>query len=106
MAIQYNEETIGTMVIEQKGQKFGIQIRQGNCLAVFIHVEKDDEGKGYIHTLYNFYVNEKHLKNLIEHYKNPFADKVLKMKLNMKYKESFILLKHLVHFTKIECYYK
>ena len=104
--IRYNGETIGTMVIEQKGQKFGIQIRQGNCLAVFIHVRKDEEGEGYIHTLYNFYSDEKHLKNLIKHYKNPFADKVLKMKLNMKYKESFILLRHLVQFTKIECYYK
>ena len=42
--LRYNGTTIGTVVIEQdvcdEKRRFTIQIRQGNCLAVFIHVRK------------------------------------------------------------------
>jgi hypothetical protein len=104
--LRYNGTTIGTMVIEQDGKRFTIQIRQSNCLATFIHVTKAEDKKGYYHTLYTFFADEKHLKNIIKGDGTPFADKVVKIKLNMQYKECFTLLKHLVKFYKIECYYK
>lgn len=36
MAIRYNKNVMGTITIKQGENKFKVQIRQGNCLAVFI----------------------------------------------------------------------
>lgn len=52
---------MGTITIKQGENKFKIQIRQGNCLAVFIHVGKQDDGT-YLHTLMQFFSDEEHLK--------------------------------------------
>ena len=62
MALKYNGTTIGKIVIKQGENKFNLQIRQGNCLAVIINVRKATEeelmkypkGK-YVHTLYSFF---------------------------------------------------
>lgn len=43
MAINYNGTTIGKIVIKQGENKFNLQIRQGNCLAVIINVRKVTE---------------------------------------------------------------
>ena len=96
---------MGTITIKQGENKFKIQIRQGNCLAVFIHVSKQEDGQ-YLHTLYSFYADEQHLKNIIKKDGKPFWDEVVSVELNMYYKESAILLKHLVEFYKVKCYYK
>jgi hypothetical protein len=79
MPLRYNGTTIGKVVIKQDlpetgWKKFTIQIRQGNCLAVLIHVRKSTpeelakhpEGK-YLHTLYTFYSDSTHMANLIKH---------------------------------------
>jgi hypothetical protein len=61
MAIHYGDRKtslMGTMTIKQGEKKFKIEIRQGNCLAVFLHICKAEDGKGYIHTLYNFFADE------------------------------------------------
>lgn len=106
MAVTYNENLIGTMTIKQREHTFEIQIRQGNCLAVFIHVRKDEEGDGYIHTLYMFFVDDAHLKRCMKEMGNPFGDEIVSIRLNMKYKESPKLLKHLVKLCNVECYYE
>ena len=114
MALSYKETIIGKIVIKQRGHKFNLQIRQGNCLAVIINVRKatdeelkeQPEGK-YIHTLYTFYADEQHLKNMMKHYGNVLSDEVVSIELNMFYKENYTLLKYFVKSGyKVKCYYK
>lgn len=105
MAVTYNKNVMGTITIKQGENKFKIQIRQGNCLAVFIYVSKQDDGK-CLYTLYSFFADEEHLKRIIKNDKKPFWDEVAGIELNMYYKECATLLKHLVKFYKIKCYYK
>lgn len=38
----FNETVLGKMIIEQNEKEFEIQIRQGNCLAVFIYEFKNE----------------------------------------------------------------
>lgn len=105
MAVTFNKNVMGRITIRQGEKKFTIQIRQGNCLAVFIHVSKQEDRR-YLYTLYSFYVDEAHLKRIIKNDGNPFWDEVVSIRLNMYYKECTILLKHLVKFHKVKCYYK
>ena len=114
MALSYNGTTIGKIVIKQGENKFNLQIRQGNCLAVIINVRKatedelkeHPEGK-YIHTLYSFFGDEQHLKNMMKQYGNVLADEVISIELNMFYKENYTLLKYFVKSGyKVKCYYK
>lgn len=97
--ITFNENLMGKMIIAQKGKEFEIEIRQGNCLAVFISSDSEN------HYLYNFFCDEAHLKRFIKEYKKPFLDEVKSIRLNLKYKECLTLVKH---FTKcgyeVTCY--
>ena len=123
MAIYYNGNTMGVVYIEQqrngeeKPRKYKIQIRQGNCLAVFLHIykfeNKEDPKKCWMHQLVSFLSNEQHLKNIVKEEKeNIFArmfsaNRITKVKLNLFYKESNTLLKYMVRDgLKVECYYK
>ena len=65
MAIQYNGNTMGIITIDQKGNEFELQIRQGNCLAVIIHSNKEQDGT-FTHTLMQFFSDEEHLKRICE----------------------------------------
>lgn len=104
--IHYNEKLIGKLTIKQGEQTFKIDIRQGNCLAVFVHVCKAQDGDGYIHTLYNFFADEAHLKRVVKKGK-PFGnDVVVRLELNCKYQECLTMVKHLVQHYPIKCYYK
>lgn len=114
MPLSYNGTTIGKIVIKQGENKLPLQIRQGNCLAVIINVRKADEeelkehpdGK-YIHTLYTFYADEQHLKNMMKMYGNVLADEVVSIELNLFYKENYTLLKYFVKSGyRVKCYYK
>ena len=119
MALTYNANTIGKLTIEQTNneskKRYTIDIRQGNALAVFVHVRKanitelqiDPNGK-YIHTLYTFFGDEQHIKNIMKHNNGKcLFDKVVKIELNMYFKEARTLLKY---FTlsgyRVTCYYK
>lgn len=125
MAICYNGNTMGVVTIAQqrrddeKPRKYKIQIRQGNCLAVFLYVYKkenpEDPKMCWVHQLVNFLVDEKHLKNILareEYKKNAFmrmlsADRICEVKLNLYYKECQTLLKYMVRDgLKVKCYYK
>lgn len=113
MAIQYNGNIMGKIVITQNEQKFTLEIRQGNCLAVIIGVGKNKEGET-IHTLMQFFADAEHLKNVCKAvdkgeykgYDAPIFYNVKSINLNMRYKECATLLKHLVKYYKITCYYK
>jgi len=118
MPLTYNGTTIGTIVIQQGYDdikcKYTIQIRQGNCLAVLVHIRKctpeeltkNPRGK-YLHTLYTFFADEQHLKNLLKHERSVLFDEVVSIKLNMFYKENYTLLKYFVlSGYKVTCFYK
>ena len=124
--LRYTSNKLGIMTIVQqirneKGEKephkFDIQIREGNCLAVFIYVykekEPEDPKKPYVHQLVNFLSDEQHMKNIVKNYKTDvfasmfMAESIKKIKLNLFYKESSTLLKYMVRDgLKVECYYK
>lgn len=119
MPLTYNANKIGTLKIkQQRGNKtatYTIQIRQGNCLAVLVHIRKatpeelkENPAGRYIHTLYSFFADEQHMKNILKNEKSFFGmDKVLKCKLNLYFKEANILLKYFTRTgIKCECYYK
>lgn len=123
MAIRYNKNIMGTVTISQqrkdedKPRKYKIQIRQGNCLAVFIHAYKNPEPEDpkypWVHQLMNFLEDEQHLKNIVKHDKENVFTRMLsanwidKVELNLFYKESNTLLKYMVRDgLKVKCYYK
>lgn len=125
MALRYNGNIMGTITIaqqrqnEDKPRKYKIQIRQGNCLAVFLYVYKqenpEDPKKCWVHQLMNFLGDEQHLKNIFNDKsleKKVFAtmlsaDTIEKVELNLFYKESNTLLKYMVRDgLKVKCYYK
>lgn len=123
MAIRYNENIMGTVTIaqqrkdEDKPRKYKIQIRQGNCLAVFLYVYKKENPENpkmcWVHQLMNFLANEQHLKNVVKNEKTNVFTKILsadwidKVELNLFYKESNTLLKYMVRDgLKVKCYYK
>lgn len=110
MAITYNGNIMGKIVITQKEQEFELQIRQGNCLAVIIQSTKDEDGK-YLHTLMQFFANEAHLKRTCKavdkgEEKTVIFYDVKSIRLNMRYKECATMLKHLVKYYEINCYYE
>ena len=112
--LHYFATTIGKVVVKQHDKKYTIQIRRGNCLAVLIHsrkatseeLEKHPEGR-YIHTLYTFFADERHIKNLMRDTGTALGDDVVGVELNMYYKENYTLLKYFVKSGyKVKCYYK
>lgn len=110
MAIEYNGNTMGVITIDQKGKEFELQIRQGNCLAVIIHRNEEPDGT-FTHTLMQFFADEKHLERMCKavdkgEEKTPIFYDVKSIRLNMRYKECSKLLKHLVKYYEINCYYE
>lgn len=106
MALQYTNTKIGTIRIKHTtGKRYNIEIRQGNCLAVFIYRYKD-HGKEK-NALYNFFADEKHMKNIMASYDKVMPDEVVKCELNMYYKESWKLLKYfMLSKYEVTCYYE
>ena len=123
MAVSYNGNIMGTVTIaqqrkdEDKPRKYKIQIRQGNCLAVFIYAYKEetpeDPKHPWVHQLMNFLGDEQHLKNIVKSVHTDIfawmlsADWIDKVELNLFYKESNTLLKYMMRDgLKVKCYYK
>ena len=137
MAIQYNGTTIGTLTLcqarrvknddgkyvevkDDKGRtvynKFPIQIRDGNCLAIFLHVYKQDEPEDperpWVHQLQSFIVDEDHLKNVIKARKQDVFGYILNgkpknIRLNIYYKDMLTLARYMTRDgLKVTCYYK
>lgn len=103
--VTFSENVLGKMVIERNEKEFEIQIRQGNCLAVFIYKYKNEQGDD-VNVLYSFFADEQHLKNIIKNDNKVFFDNVVSIELNCKYKECLKMLKHIVKYHKVICYYE
>ncbi len=138
MAIQYNGTTIGTLTLcqarreknsdgqyvevkDEKGRvvynKFPIQIRDGNCMAIFLHIFKQEKPEAperqYRHDLIMFFADEQHLKRCLKAggEKRTFGDlfwgKLTNIKLNIYYKNMLTLAKYMTRDgLKVTCYYK
>ena len=112
--ISYDSTTIGTMVLKQGNKRFTLQIRKGNCLAVIIYVRKltDEEMlenpcSKYMHTLYDFYLDGKHLSKRLKKDGDVLGKDIVDVELNMFYEESQKLLKYFVKSGhNVNCYYK
>lgn len=112
--IRYDATKLGTVTVKQDGKKYNIDIRSGNCLAVFVYIRKATEeelaknpnGK-YYHMLYSFFGDEKHCKNMMKAYGNVLGTDVVGIKLNMFYKQCWTMLKYFMKSGyKVKCYYK
>ena len=138
MAIQYNGTTIGRLTLcqarreknndgkyvevkDEKGRtvynEYPIQIRDGNCLAIFLHIYKqekpEDPSRPWVHQLQSFIIDEQHLKNIIKDRKegNVFEyilnGKPKNIRLNIYYKDMLTLAKYMTRDgLKVTCYYK
>ncbi len=107
--LRYDATTIGKVVIKQGERKYNVEIRTGNCLAVFIHIYKNEECKKgeCIHQLYMFFADEKHCKNILKNHDTLFGDEVVSIELNMYYETCWKLLKYMtLSGYKVKCYYK
>lgn len=138
MAIQYNGTTIGRLTLCQarreknengeyaevkdaKGRtvynKYPIQIRDGNCLAIFLHIWKDpepeDPERPWHHDLQSFLIDEQHLKNVIRArgegnlFEYILNGKLRNIRLNIYYKDMLTLARYMTRDgLKVTCYYK
>jgi hypothetical protein len=138
MAIQYNGTTIGTLTLcqakrvkndngkyvelkDEKGHtvynEFPIQIRDGNCLAIFLHIWKDpepeDPERPWHHDLQMFFVDEAHLKRCLKGYRQGEAfekiifGKLKNIRLNIYYKNMLTLARYMTRDgLEVKCYYK
>lgn len=100
MAINFTEVLLGTIVIEQNGKEYEVQVRAGNCLAVLITKSED------AYYLYSFFADEQHLKNIAKEDGRVIWDNIVSCRLNMRYKECSKLLKYLVRQCEVVCYYE
>ena len=100
----FYKELLGKATIKQNGHEFELEIRKGNCLAVVICVDYQEDTA----QLYSFFADEKHLKNVIKGNENKaFWDDIVQIKLNLKHKEPNVLLKHFVKCGyEVVCYYE
>lgn len=138
MAIQYNGTVIGRLTLcqarreksddgkyvevkDEKGRtvynKFPIQIRYGNCLAIFLHIYKKENPENperpWVHQLQSFIIDEDHLKNVIKARKdgNVFEyilnGKPKNIRLNIYYKDMLTLARYMTRDgLRVTCYYK
>lgn len=114
--LNYSGTTYGYLTIKQNNRKYMIDIREANCLCAFIHVRKANkeelkkygpDGK-YIYTLYSFFNDAQHVKNIIKNNDGKlFWDEVVKITLNLFYKQSEKLAKIFTQAGyRVECYYQ
>ena len=137
MAIEYTGTTIGTLTlcqvkrvknsdgkyVEKKDERgrtvynrYPIQIRYGNCMAIFIHIYKEenpeDPERCWVHSLQSFIIDEQHLKNTVRDRKKDVFEyimngKLRNIKLNIYYKDMQTLAKYMARDgLKVTCYYK
>ena len=98
--LRFTETLLGKMVIEQNNKKWTIEIRQGNCLAVFVY----KNGDGW--DLYSFFCDSDHIKRMAKAGRI-FSDEVKSMRLNLRYKESQTLAKLFTqNGYEVTCYYE
>ena len=102
--------TYGEIKVRQKSDNrlVTVKIHWANALCAFIYHYKAEDGKKMAQ-LISFFADEQHIKNCEKSYGDPldiFMGEIVSVKLNLFYKESNILLKHIVKHHEVKCYYK
>ena len=109
--LRYNYKTpMGKMIIEQnygeEKNRFTILICEANCMAAFISIGKDDKGNE-LHSLYTFFADPTHVRNIVKHQGSLIPDKVVSIELNLAFRDAKPLLNVLVkNGYKVKCFYK
>ena len=137
MAIEYNGTVIGRLTLcqarreknddgkyvevkDEKGRtvynKYPIQIRDGNCMAIFLHIYKQEKPEDpkwpWVHQLQSFLIDEDHLKNVIKERKQNVFEYILNgklknIRLNIYYKDMLTLAKYMTRDgLEVKCYYE
>ena len=104
--------TYGEIKVRQKtdNRLVTVKIHWANALCAFIHHYKNEKGEKMVQ-LISFFADEQHIKNCEKNFPSHdcldfFMGKIVSVKLNLYYKESNILLKHIVKHHEVKCYYK
>ena len=104
--------TYGEIKVRQKSDNrlATVKIHSANALCAFIYHYKAEDGTEMAQ-LISFFADEKHIKNCEKNFPSHdcldfFMGKIVSVKLNLYYKESNILLKHIVKHHKVTCYYE
>ena len=102
--------TYGEIKVRQKtdNRLVTVKIHWANALCAFIHHYKNEKGEKMVQ-LISFFADEQHIKNCEKSYGDPldiFMGEIVSVKLNLFYKESRTLLKHIVKHHEVKCYYK
>ena len=104
--------TYGEIKVRQKSDNrlATVKIHSANALCAFIYHYKEEDGTEMAQ-LISFFGDEQHIKNCEKNFASHdcldfFMGKIVSVKLNLYYKESNILLKHIVKHHKVTCYYE
>lgn len=104
LSMLHYKEKVGELLIKNSSGQFSIDIRKANCLAAFIFVEKCGKSN-YRHHPYGFFLDEKAVTKMAKDFGGkPFADEVVKIRLNMRHRENYKLLRILLKYYTVECY--
>ena len=100
----------GSITIFQESDKteYTIDIHSANALCAFIY-HYEENGKKYAQ-LQGFLADEQHIKNCLKEKDDLlqvlFAQKVVKVRLNLYHKQAKTLLKYIIKKHNVECYYE
>lgn len=102
--------TYGEIKVRQKSDNrlVTVKIHFANALCAFIYHYKAEDGTKMAQFI-SFFADEQHIKNCEKSYGDPldiFMGEIVSVRLNLFYKESTTLLKHIVKYHKVTCYYK
>ena len=104
--------TYGEIKVRQKSDNrlVTVKIHWANALCAFIYHYKAEDGTKMVQ-LISFFADEQHIKNCEKNFASHdcldfFMGKIVSVKLNLFYKESRILLNHIVKHHNVTCYYK
>ena len=103
--------TFGEIKVRQDDNRLvTIKIHWANALCAFIYHYKAEDGTKMVQ-LISFFADEQHIKNCEKNFPSHdcldfFMGKIVSVKLNLYYKESMTLLKHIGKHHEVKCYYK
>lgn len=109
LTVDYNRK-MGEIILSQKQdenkQEFTINEYWCNGLAAFIYEYKSDDGKDMC-KLMNFFADKQHLKNMLKDKQELFIGNIIKISLNMAYKENELVLEYFAKMGHtVECFYE
>ena len=107
MALNYSGVELGYMIVKCDGKEERVSLRQSNALTCWIYVYQEN-GKWY-HTLYDFWADEQHVKNLDKSGYKVLReqDGIVEIGLNLYHKECKKILDIIIrHGYQVNVFYK